>query len=86
MALVTGANRGMGKETARELLLPALEPSDHGRIVTVSTRAAGGLDLADTQYEKRRYSGTAGYRASKQASRMLTWALADRLKRHGRHG
>lgn len=74
------ATNVLGPHLLTKLLLPALEASGHGRIVTVSTRAAGGLDLADTQYEKRRYSGTAAYRASKQASRMLTWALADRLK------
>jgi NAD(P)-dependent dehydrogenase (short-subunit alcohol dehydrogenase family) len=45
----------------------------------VSTLAAGGLDLSDTQYERRRYSGLGAYRASKQATRMLTWALASRL-------
>lgn len=61
-------------------LIPALRASGHGRIVTVSTRAAGGLDLSDTQYERRRYSATGAYRAAKQASRMLTWALADDLK------
>ena len=52
----------------------------HARIVNISTLAAGGLDLSDTQFERRRYSGIAAYRASKQASRMLTWALADELK------
>jgi retinol dehydrogenase 12 len=62
------------------LLLPALEASGHGRIVTVSTVAAGGLDLADTQWERRPYKGTGAYRASKQAARMLTWALAERLR------
>jgi NAD(P)-dependent dehydrogenase (short-subunit alcohol dehydrogenase family) len=62
------------------LLLPALEASGQGRIVTVSTLAAGGLDLTDPQYERRRYSGIGAYRASKQAARMLTWALANRLE------
>lgn len=46
----------------------------------MSTVAAGGLDLSDTQYERRRFNGVAAYRASKQAGRMLTWALADRLE------
>jgi retinol dehydrogenase-12 len=62
------------------LLLPALTASGHGRIVTVSTVAAGGLDLTDTQYERRPYKGAGAYRASKQAARMLTWALAERLR------
>lgn len=73
------ATNVLGPYLLTKLLVPALEASDHGRIVTVSTVAAGGLDLSDTQYERRRYSGIGAYRASKQASRMLMWALAERL-------
>lgn len=73
------ATNVLGPHLLTTLLLPALAASSHGRIVTVSTLAAGGLDLSDTQYERRRFSGIGAYRASKQASRMLTWALADRL-------
>ena len=74
------ATNVLGPHLLTTLLLPALEASGHGRIVTVSSVAAGSLDLSDTQYETRRYSGIGAYRASKQASRMLTWALADQLK------
>lgn len=74
------ATNVLGPHLLTKLLLPALEASGHGRIITVSTLAAGGLDLSDTQYEKRHYSGIGAYRASKQASRMLTWALAERLR------
>ena len=74
------ATNVLGPHLLTTLLLPALEASGHGRIVTVSTLAAGGLDLSDTQYEKRPYRGIGAYRATKQASRMLTWALADRLR------
>ena len=73
------ATNVLGPHLLAQLLLPALAASGRGRIVTVSTLAAGGLDLSDTQYERRRYSGLGAYRASKQATRMLTWALADRL-------
>jgi retinol dehydrogenase 12 len=73
------ATNVLGPHLLTMLLLPALEASGHGRIVTVSTLAAGGLDLSDTQYDRRRYSGIGAYRASKQASRMLAWALAERL-------
>jgi NAD(P)-dependent dehydrogenase (short-subunit alcohol dehydrogenase family) len=73
------ATNVLGPYLLTRLLLPALEASGDGRIVTVSTLAAGGLDLSDTQYERRRYSGIGAYRASKQASRMLTWALAAEL-------
>lgn len=74
------ATNALGPHLLTGLLLPALEASGRGRIVTVSTIAAGGLDLADTQYETRRYSGIGAYRASKQAGRMLTWGWADRLQ------
>lgn len=70
----------LGPYLLSTLLIPALRAGGEGRIVTVSTRAAGGLDLSDTQYERRRYSATGAYRAFKQASRMLTWTLADDLK------
>jgi NAD(P)-dependent dehydrogenase (short-subunit alcohol dehydrogenase family) len=77
------ATNVLGPYLLTKLLVPALEASGHGRIVTVSTVAASGLDLSDTQYERRRYSGIGAYRASKQASRMLMWALADRVSIHG---
>jgi NAD(P)-dependent dehydrogenase (short-subunit alcohol dehydrogenase family) len=77
------ATNVLGPHLLTTLLLPALEARGGGRVVTVSTVAAGGLDLSDTQYERRRYSGVGAYRASKQASRMLTWALADRLRGSG---
>jgi NAD(P)-dependent dehydrogenase (short-subunit alcohol dehydrogenase family) len=74
------ATNVLGPYLLSTLLLPALEASGKGRIVTLSTLAAGGLDLSDTQYERRRYSAMGAYRASKQAGRMLTWDLADRLE------
>jgi len=73
------ATNVLGPHLLTQLLLPALQTSGHGRVVSVSTLAAGGLDLSDTQYERRRFSGLGAYRASKQAIQMLTFALADRL-------
>ena len=74
------ATNVLGPHLLTTLLIPALRASGHGRIVTVSTRAARGLDLSDTQYRRHRYNGIAAYLASKQASRMLTWGLADDLE------
>jgi NAD(P)-dependent dehydrogenase (short-subunit alcohol dehydrogenase family) len=74
------ATNVLGPHLLTTLLVPALRAGGRGRIVTVSTRAAGGLDLSDTQYERRRYRGIAAYRASKQAARMLTWAIANDLE------
>lgn len=49
-----------------------------GRIVNVASDFAGGLDLDDPELERRPWSGTAAYRQSKQAERMLTWGMAER--------
>jgi NAD(P)-dependent dehydrogenase (short-subunit alcohol dehydrogenase family) len=73
------ATNVLGPHLLTTLLLPQLERSGNGRIVNVSTIAAGGLNLSDTQYERRPFKGVTAYRASKQAARMLTWALAERL-------
>ena len=77
------ATNVLGPHLLGMLLLPALRAAGQARIVTVSTRAAGGLDLSDTQYERRRYRAGGAYRASKQAARMLTWALAEELENDG---
>jgi NAD(P)-dependent dehydrogenase (short-subunit alcohol dehydrogenase family) len=73
------ATNVLGPHLLTTLLLPALRTTGHSRIVTVSTIAAGGLELEDAQYERRRFNGTGAYRASKQAARMLAWSLAERL-------
>jgi NAD(P)-dependent dehydrogenase (short-subunit alcohol dehydrogenase family) len=62
-----------------ELLLPALEKAPRARIVNVASELAGDLDLGDVQFKTRPYSGRTAYAQSKQADRMLTWALARRL-------
>jgi NAD(P)-dependent dehydrogenase (short-subunit alcohol dehydrogenase family) len=47
--------------------------------VNVASQLAGDLDLSDVQFERRPWSGRAAYAQSKQADRMITWALARRL-------
>ncbi|MBI4816262.1 MAG: SDR family NAD(P)-dependent oxidoreductase [Deltaproteobacteria bacterium] len=64
------------------LLLPALIASPSARIVNVASRLAFGLDLDDVGFERHPFDGRSAYARSKQADRMLTWALADRLPRH----
>jgi NAD(P)-dependent dehydrogenase (short-subunit alcohol dehydrogenase family) len=61
------------------LLLPLLEASGSGRIVNVASTAAGGLVLDDVEMTGRKYDGLKQYSVTKQANRMLTWALARRL-------
>jgi len=60
-----------------------LKRSAPARIVNVASYWAGGLNLNDLEFEKRRYDNNAAYRQSKQANRMLTVAFADRLAPQG---
>ena len=62
-----------------ERLLPLLKAAGRARVVNVASRLAHDLDLSDVQFERRPYSGEGAYAQSKQADRMLTWALARRL-------
>ena len=66
-----------------ELLLPLLRAAGKARVVNVASQLAGGLDLADVEFERRPWSGRTAYAQSKQADRMLTWALARRLSGTG---
>ena len=61
------------------LCLPLLRRSRAGRIVNVASMYAGGLDLDDVEFRRRCFRGLDAYAQSKQANRMLTWALARRL-------
>lgn len=56
---------------------------DAARIVNVASYWAGDLDLADLEFKRRRYDNNTAYRQSKQAERMLTVALAERLAADG---
>jgi len=66
-----------------ELLLPQLQAAGKARVVNVASQLAGELDLTDVQFERRPWSGRTAYAQSKQADRMLTWALARRLSGTG---
>ena len=66
-----------------ELLQPQLQAAGKARVVNVASQLAGGLDLTDVQFERRPWSGRSAYAQSKQADRMLTWALARRLSGTG---
>lgn len=79
----TWATNVLGYYLPAALLLDRLTSSAPSRIVAVASVAAGGLDLDDVQFQRRPYRPMAVYRQSKQADRMLTWALADRLRGHG---
>ncbi len=49
------------------------------RIINVASYWAGGLDIDDLEFQRRRYNNNEAYRQSKQADRMLTVAFAEML-------
>ena len=60
---------------------PALERAEGARVINVASHWAGGLDLSDVEFRRRRYDNDAAYRQAKQADRMLTAGLAERFAR-----
>jgi NAD(P)-dependent dehydrogenase (short-subunit alcohol dehydrogenase family) len=79
----TWATNVLGYFLPTVLLLDRLVASAPARIVTVTSSAVGDLDLDDVEFRKRPYRAMSAYRQSKLADRMLTWALASRLRGRG---
>jgi NAD(P)-dependent dehydrogenase (short-subunit alcohol dehydrogenase family) len=66
-----------------EAFAEGLKRSTPARVVNVASYWAGDLDLDDLEFKRRRYSNGKAYRQSKQANRMLTVAIAERLGPYG---
>ena len=66
-----------------QLFQDNLVTSAPSRVVNVASYWAGDLDITDLEFKRRHYNNNRAYRQSKQANRMLTVALADRLKPFG---
>jgi NAD(P)-dependent dehydrogenase (short-subunit alcohol dehydrogenase family) len=62
---------------------PHLLEARGAQVVNVASYWAGGLDLDDLEFHRRRYNNDAAYRQSKQADRMLSTAFAERLADQG---
>ncbi len=96
-AVITGQRRELGPDGVEltwavnalayfrvtELLLGALRRGAPARVVNVASGTAGGLALDDVEFARRPYHRSRAYAQSKQADRMLTWALAERLAGSG---
>src|SRR5262249_54434554 len=80
---VTFATNVLGYHWLTRELTDLLRASAPARVVNVASTLAGGLDLDDVQLERRAYSGELAYSQSKQADRLLTWALSERLAGSG---
>ena len=57
-----------------------LKASAPARVVNVASYWAGGLDLDDLEFTRRRYDNGLAYRQSKQADRMLSVAFSESLE------
>jgi NAD(P)-dependent dehydrogenase (short-subunit alcohol dehydrogenase family) len=77
---ITFATNVLGYHLLTGQLLESLKRAPTARIVNVVSMMAYGLDLEDVNFKRRPYDPSAAYAQSKQADRMLTWALARRLE------
>src|SRR5437660_5552849 len=77
---LTFATNVLGYHLLTKLLLDLLRKAPAGRVVNVASAMAVGLELDDVEFKRRPYTPAAAYAQSKQADRMITWALAKRLK------
>ncbi|HVY64378.1 MAG TPA: SDR family oxidoreductase [Gammaproteobacteria bacterium] len=80
---LTFATNVLGYYLLTNELLDSLHAAAPARIVNVASMFAGELDLADLQFERRRYDVLQAYAQSKACDRLLTWALARRLAGSG---
>jgi NAD(P)-dependent dehydrogenase (short-subunit alcohol dehydrogenase family) len=80
---LTFATNVLGYFLLTQELLDLLKRSSPGRIINVASQFASDLDLDDLQFERRKFEGFRAYAQSKACDRMLTWALARRLKGTG---
>lgn len=76
---LTFATNVLGYHLLTGELLELLRRAPSARVINTASMMAYGLDLDDVNFKRRRYDASTAYAQSKQADRMLTWALARRL-------
>ncbi len=80
---LTFATNVLGPHLLTSLLLDGLRAAGHSRVVNVVSSIAGNYDADDLLFSKRKFDGFKAYAQSKQALRMLSWGLAERVKNDG---
>lgn len=70
----------LGHQLLTKLLVDMLKKASPSRIINVASHFAGGIDIDDVSFDRRKYNPTLAYRQSKQANRMLTREWARRLE------
>ena len=76
---LTFATNVLGYNLLTRQLLELLRRAPAARVINTASLMAYGLDLDDVNFKRRSYDASTAYAQSKQADRMLTWALARRL-------
>ena len=80
---LTLATNVLGYFLLTQELLDVLKRSAPARIINVASQFASDLDLDDLQFDRRKFESFRAYAQSKACDRLLTWALARRLKGTG---
>jgi len=80
---LTFATNVLGYFLLTRELLDMLKRSAPARIINVASTYASDLDLGDLQFVHRKFESFKAYAQSKACNRMLTWALARRLRGSG---
>ncbi len=80
---LTFATNVVGYFLLTQELLDVLKASAPARIINVASAYASDLDLDDLQFDRRPFESFKAYAQSKACDRLLTWALARRLKGTG---
>ncbi len=77
---LTFATNVVGYYLLTQGLLDVLKASAPSRIINVASSYASDLDLDDLQFDTRVFESFKAYAQSKACDRLLTWAMARRLK------
>lgn len=77
------ATNVMGYFLLTRALHDVLAASAPSRLIFIASALAGGLDMDDLQWQRRRFGGVKAYKQSKQANRMLGWVFAERYEPDG---
>jgi NAD(P)-dependent dehydrogenase (short-subunit alcohol dehydrogenase family) len=80
---LTFATNVLGYFLLTQELLDMLKRSAPARIINVASDFAHSLDLDDLEFKSRSFESFKAYAQSKACDRMLTWAMARRLKGSG---
>ena len=77
---LTFATNVLGYFLLMQELLDVLKRNTPTRIINVASAFAHSLDLDDLEFERRKFESFKAYAQSKACDRLLTWAMARRLK------